>query len=298
MRPQAASVTHTNAFMARLLVVAFFFLAPINAQAQLVKTYPPQNKISLPPELSVYLAKKRRANSIALNMFRANADSCPLLLPEFQAQTHQLSDYPHRSRGAAAHILNAKKKATILKIENPLTNPLKAGDILLNGNNKPAFETHGDVLNYRQVGFVKVQRDEEVLVITQSGPPICPYAVKLKLKNRIQAKAKGVHIYLSMGLIDFVENDHELAFVIGHELAHLTQGDSNSGTFGRARDKSIEFEADRTGLKYAIKAGYDPVLAIEFWHRWAKAHEGLPLDKKRRERLKRYQALNEYIETL
>lgn len=264
----------------------------INSQAQ---SY--SSPSSLSPELSAFLDKKNSVHSIGQRLFRANARACPLLLPEFRAKTHRLTDYPRRIRDAAANDLKAGKNFVIYEVDFPRTNGLRIGDILLDGQNKASSEIDKDVLNYRQGGFLRVKRDNEILLIAQNAPKICPYAVRIQLKGSIRAKAKGVEVILSQGIIDFTQNEHELALIIGHELAHLTEGHSNAGPLGGTKDESLEFEADRTGLDYAVRAGYDPYLAIEFWRRWAGSDDISSLRGKKRQRLERYIALKNYLET-
>jgi len=244
------------------LIFATGFFVPTQAQTQ---SYLPDT--NLPSELSAYVSEKHHVESIGKRLFRANASSCPLLLPEFQAKTHRLKDYPRKLQSAAAQSLKAAKHPTIYELESTATNGLRVGDVLLDGGNEYRSEIHEEILNYRQGGFLRVKRNNETLFIPQSAAKICPYAVKIKHKERINAQAKGVEIILSQGLIDFTQNDHELALIMGHELAHLTQG----------------------------QAGFDPYLAIEFWKRWAGSGDMSSLRGKKRQRLERYHALKEYL---
>lgn len=105
----------------------------------------------------------------------------------------------------------------------------------------------------------------------------------------------GGHIYINSGLIEKTSDD-ELACVIGHEIGHVAARHiakkiqaqigydilvnialSKSGTTELRRASSIGFDlllrgysredellADRLGVKYAYKAGYDPYAMISF----------------------------------
>ena len=104
--------------------------------------------------------------------------------------------------------------------------------------------------------------------------------------------APGGYIFLTKGLYRRLNNEAELAGVLGHEIAHVTlkhhlkvlKKSSLIGALGQAAsskakgsdqvvqnligngaeimarglDKEAEFEADRVGIVYAARAGYDP----------------------------------------
>lgn len=120
--------------------------------------------------------------------------------------------------------------------------------------------------------------------------------------------APGGFIFVTSGLMHFVRNVNELAFVLGHETTHvahrhavqLAQRDMELqfgaalvsqilfggnmtayqlATLGRAlvdakysRDK--EFEADHYGVIYARKAGFDPRAALTFMQRLQALDKG------------------------
>jgi beta-barrel assembly-enhancing protease len=118
--------------------------------------------------------------------------------------------------------------------------------------------------------------------------------------NAINAFAMpGGYILVSTGLLKILENEDELAFVLAHEIAHVSrrhhyqivlrqrlaeqasrdlqsavQGDeiaklaSASGQiYARGLDKGAEFEADRLGVEIMTRAGYDPVAALSVLER-------------------------------
>ena len=111
----------------------------------------------------------------------------------------------------------------------------------------------------------------------------------------------GGKIFVYTGLFRVVNNENELAIVLGHEVAHaiarhgaerismMELGDiakkvaikaagpkyqgmlnqaygigANYGVF-LPYSRKFEYEADEIGLYLAAKAGYDPRVAIEFW---------------------------------
>lgn len=116
---------------------------------------------------------------------------------------------------------------------------------------------------------------------------------------------KNGTIIFSSGMMDFLENDDEVAVVCGHELAHLdsrdfkkerntrilsyliigaggimyetsSSGEGRYGGIGAAvlgsflmakKSRTHEREADRKGLLLAWNAGYDPRAAAGLWKR-------------------------------
>lgn len=66
------------------------------------------------------------------------------------------------------------------------------------------------------------------------------------------------------GLLPYIDNDDELAFVIAHELAHDL--DFHSGYLKyiamNANSKKYELKADTKAVDLMVKAGYNPIAAI------------------------------------
>ena len=130
---------------------------------------------------------------------------------------------------------------------------------------------------------------------------LSPYTLKKKYNiyiiksDKVNAFATiGGNIYVYTGLLDFVENNDELAFIIAHEIAHideehvvrkykklmmlsnLTQLFGKDEKFSQLAlstslilsapfDHIDEYDADKQGLKMHVKAGYDPLKGINFF---------------------------------
>ena len=130
-------------------------------------------------------------------------------------------------------------------------------------------------------------------VAQQSGRPEITWRFGVLDSEAINAfAAPGGYIFVTKGLYRLLNNEAELAGVLGHEIAHVTQKhhlkvlkqSSLIGALGQAAsnkakdsdpaiqnligngaeimarglDKDAEFEADRIGMVYAARAGYDP----------------------------------------
>ncbi len=121
-----------------------------------------------------------------------------------------------------------------------------------------------------------------------------PFAFGVVDREDVNAwAAPGGYIFVTAGLLREMENEAQLAGVLGHEIAHVTEGHLlsiirrsqrlagltdlaevaagrdmsqvrnavNVGTttlFERGFDQNMEFDADAAGMEYAALTGYDP----------------------------------------
>ncbi len=136
------------------------------------------------------------------------------------------------------------------------------------------------------------ERAEKILkrVIAVCDRKDLVYTVRVVEDDAINAfSLPGGYVYVNKGLVDLITNDDQLAAVIAHEVGHITakhamkrlqgaygamvlegaaiasgQGGMVAGV-GIAADSLLfansredEFEADRLGVRYMKRAGYDP----------------------------------------
>jgi len=97
----------------------------------------------------------------------------------------------------------------------------------------------------------------------------------------------GTHVVVHKGLFSEIQNDDELAAILGHEMGHVTANhlsEAQAIMATRIRSKNAakvenfataftvdqEREADKIGILYAALAGYDPNAASQLWSRLYK----------------------------
>ncbi|MCH7829091.1 MAG: M48 family metallopeptidase [Proteobacteria bacterium] len=144
-------------------------------------------------------------------------------------------------------------------------------------------------------------------VVSELDPPYSDIEWELAIFENKEVNAwamPGGKIGVNTGILDITENEHQLAAVIGHEIAHVTARHSNErasrasltgigidalaiilgggftgGTytaqqalgagaafgFALPMSRGQETEADIVGLEYMAKAGFDPRASVDLW---------------------------------
>lgn len=131
--------------------------------------------------------------------------------------------------------------------------------------------------------------------------PGITYKINILQSDDINAFATaGGYIYLTTGLLQFVDSHDELAFIVAHEISHvdlehtldkykriMALGKLNGAGFSGIADAAYqltflystpfdqmdEYEADMNGLKIAAKAGFDINKFADFFKK-IQANEG------------------------
>jgi predicted Zn-dependent protease len=131
---------------------------------------------------------------------------------------------------------------------------------------------------------------------------VCSYETLLANNAMINAYADGQKVVVFSGMLKFVRSDDELAAILGHELAHNSQGhikaklgntllgallfdipvailtgvNPNLGSQVGANAYSQEFEAeaDYVGLYFTARAGYDIENVADIWRRMGVENPG------------------------
>lgn len=89
---------------------------------------------------------------------------------------------------------------------------------------------------------------------------------EIKSRNNINAYAshnnKTVTVYT--GILPYLDSDDELAYLLGHEIAHILDFYEGPGKWlsMKFNSKQYEYKADVIGIDLMVKSGYNPIAAI------------------------------------
>jgi hypothetical protein len=183
---------------------------------------------------------------------------------------------------------------------------VRAGDRLVAINGAPVIAAISAKARYDSVAAVQkrlregfgsgavtlaLDRGGQPLQITVTGAPACASDVQLIPGTDHNSSADGTYAIMVSALVEEAQNDSELAFLIGHEMAHNILGhparlESEGVSFGlfsgigrnAARIRATEQDADYFGLYLAAQAGYDPADALNFWRRYTAKHSSFLAD--------------------
>lgn len=142
----------------------------------------------------------------------------------------------------------------------------------------------------------------------QLNNPDLQFTVNVLNTPQVNAYATfGGYVYITEGLLRFVESYDELAFIVGHEIAHIHYGHSRrkitkmaitadllnmsglegfrdialnaNGVLSAPFDQIDEYESDKLGFELAKKAGYDKNRFADFFRKLANNENKTLLNK-------------------
>jgi len=110
------------------------------------------------------------------------------------------------------------------------------------------------------------------IIIAQTGQSQDALPLQIVNANIVNAYNDGFKVVIYRGIINYVQNEDELALIIGHEVAHGMLKHVYYPEFSRSADEVAvaEANADKLGAYYIIKGGFDICKAREFWKRMRK----------------------------
>jgi hypothetical protein len=148
---------------------------------------------------------------------------------------------------------------------------------------------------------VDIERDNQALSFEIEPLKVCSHKIILSQDNSLNAYADGKNIYITQGMLRFIEDDRELQMIIAHELAHNIEGHiekkSNNfilgtivdlaassagintrGTFGnigaQMYSQDFEREADYVGMYILANSDINRKGVANFWRRMSIENPG------------------------
>lgn len=223
---------------------------------------------------------RSRLDKVAHKVLSANADLCEKTAPDHGLRSQTIKSFPKELRDGARRELGLGDEPVIVFVRPgsaAQSAGLRKGDQLFGENNEPLSAPSKALNRHITEGMemVRMRQSNREPVILDGGES-CYYPAVLRMSPSINAFANGRTIVVTAGMMNFVESDDELAYIIGHELAHNTQSHIRKSitnyvlSLGGTRYTRIfEQEADYVGLYYMVRAGYDPSKVEDLWRRLA-----------------------------
>lgn len=261
--------------------------------------------------------REERLHAISNAILAANADLCPRTRNFYGLAAATPEDYgvPRRDRQALREALGLDDRPTIMWVTEGLAADaagVRKGDLITAVNGKDIGFGKGATrrvlreMNRRDEGLtLTLFRDGETIDAELTPGTACDYEVNLLDRSELNAYANGRAVFVTKGMMGFVESDEELALIIGHELAHNSENHMRSkqmnsmlgalagaaigaaignpniasdfadlgGEVGASMfSQEFEAEADYVGLYFAGRAGYETAEAADLWRRMGVEH--------------------------
>ncbi|WJY18975.1 hypothetical protein QQS45_01625 [Alteriqipengyuania flavescens] len=234
-----------------------------------------------------------RLSGVAHRITAANAPLCRYSMPGLGLSLisrDQYSDTPY-DQPHPAFIDDSRVALSAVAADGPAARAgLRAGDALWLAAGEPLPERREeDQFRYMSVFSALADRDSAAPVtlsvsrgaylteVTVEPAPACRSLIEIFPSNEKFARADAEIVQISSALAATLD-DGQLAVVVAHELAHqvlehrrrLEEAGVRKGLlaeFGKnaRRNRRAEIEADRLSVHLLANAGYDPMLAPQFW---------------------------------
>lgn len=251
--------------------------------------------------LSLLRDYDRRVAAISYRLATSNVALCPDVENWSGMTVHDLNQYGPRFREAARETFGLRddNQPAILAIieDSPAARAgLREDDAVLAINGAPVVAPPLEPqASYRSIDrinslleaalatgriTVTVANGQSARTVELAGTPGCTSRVEVGSGTDLNAAADGQIVQVSAALIEFVDNDDELAVMTAHEMAHnilrhreklkaahVPRGLLSFVGRNAARIKTTEEEADYLGLYLAARAGYDISAGIKLWER-------------------------------
>ena len=268
--------------------------------------------------------REQRLDVLSRPILRANVELCPETSYKIGFRFGSEYLFDEDARSAARRLYGFANRLGVMAVfpDTPADRAgMRVGDALLaiNGDPLPTIGSRRQhnaavqrvtkqyLVNTPTPVTFRVARGEQELTYTAAPELLCGYPVALINDDDLNAYADGGGIYVTTGLMRFVDNDEELQAVVAHELAHNTEGHvkkrtgnaaiagifgalidiaaatqgvatNTTGTFmqagAQAFSQDFEREADYVSVYMLQRAGIDTGAVAHIWRRMAVESPG------------------------
>ena len=129
------------------------------------------------------------------------------------------------------------------------------------------FESNISPENYWSKTNVEVQKVQTVArkLIHDNGLKRAPITVERNWRvPNAYTNTYTKSILINTGMLPYITNDDELAFILGHELAHAQEAYGGAAKLISMsfNNKKYEYKSDLKSIDYMVKSGYNPIAGI------------------------------------
>ena len=248
--------------------------------------------------ISAMASASRRLHDISWRVFLKNKEFCrEETIDAFGLMVGEQADLPNNMRNSYTKVFNMRPNnifPVIVSVANgapAYIAGVKEGDFIISINGVAVKNDLRSLLKkaaIKKAIELKLLRGEEHITVQIKSKEICGYAVQPLVSPFPTAYADGSKIFVTLAALNFIDDDSELAFIIGHELIHNVLhfkgskvGEENFlpisindkpvirkiGDVFVWESSSKESEADIEGLELSSIAGYDPFSAANYFRR-------------------------------
>jgi hypothetical protein len=267
---------------------------------------------SVTGNLAKYMSDRARVERVGFRLRKAAAADCAerkQTKPDIGLVVWSLANFPNADDRARLtgdfNLTNAVTVALAVDGAPAATAGVDNGAIVTHVNGEAIGEGKGATERYIARAAVAAKQGPVRLKFKEGGEievapdTICEFPTLLVRSDDENAAADGTVLAITSGLLKHTNSDDDIALILGHELAHNVMrhlelvktakpapgslldafaksaiGTAVAATVNRPFSVQYEMEADRAGLIFMARAGYDIEKASAFWKRLNDAMKG------------------------
>lgn len=233
-------------------------------------------RADLGARLDLLAREDLRVATVFHRLATAGGDLCRRTGGQSGLVLHDRGQYGADARDEAARHFDLDDRAAVLAVVPGSAADragFRIGDrlVAINGVARSAAGTRAAMAAADAPVSITVTRAGRTVALSLAPAAGCTGRIELVPSTRLDARAGEGVIRIATALVEYAASDDELAFLIGHELAHVA--------IVPGKGRAAEAAADAAGLRLAARAGYDPAAAPAIVARLAKARgQGLRID--------------------